>query len=126
MDPRHEIIIQELSNDLILFINKYIQENLDDVLVDSELCSDINIITNSIYANTDIFVDVEKILSKKNLLSLDTVFFPLLHEAGFNKQNLADFSRFFKQIELIADKDSDGDNSEFYEQVLKILARYSG
>ena len=125
MDPRHETLAQEISNELIISMNKYIQENLDEVLLDQELCENMQLIGQLLYFHADMQIDIEQIISKKNFLSLYTVFLPLIEQTPLlTKKSLIDLSQLLDQIALIAESNLESDNAEFYENILKCLSRH--
>src|SRR5262245_46088474 len=80
MDSRHELFIQELLNQLITTINQYIIEKTDDLLIHQVAIDEIKEIAFSIFNYLPMDVDVEGILTKKNLLSIDIVAFPHIDE----------------------------------------------
>ncbi len=78
MDARHEPFQQEILNQLITTINIYIKNNTDKLVITATLHKAIKDICRHIYLYSKRDVDVDGILSKHNLLSIDVVFFPLV------------------------------------------------
>ncbi|MBX3708785.1 MAG: hypothetical protein KIT56_08605 [Gammaproteobacteria bacterium] len=85
MDPRHESFQEELLNQLITIINCYLKNNIDTIVVNQRLQDQIKNICNKIYPYLGLKVDVDGILSKHNLLSIDVVFFPKVTDPEANK-----------------------------------------
>lgn len=80
MDSRHESLEQEILNELIDLINGYVRDNLDDVLTDERLNQDIKKVAQYVYDYARLYIDLDSMLSKKNLLSIDVVPFPKIEE----------------------------------------------
>jgi len=125
MDSRHITLAQQISNEIIKFINRYVQDNTDDILLQHDLVEDIKDISKCLYEYADMTVDVENIFSKKNMLSIDTVFLPYIEEGNsYKQQNTMDYVEFIEHVKShVSDRESEG-NDEFYDQIFKILSRY--
>lgn len=76
MDVRHESFDQEVFNQLITIINKYLTENIDGILNYPPALNLIKEVTKTIFNDLHMDIDVDEIVAKKNLLSIDVVVFP--------------------------------------------------
>lgn len=102
MDPRHEPLKEAFLNHLITTINFYIQQHLNDLVNHPDVIHEIDCIAREIYRYLGIKVDVEAILSRHNLLSIDVVLFPSVADTEANKI-LTDeaFKKLVSEIKLI-------------------------
>lgn len=84
MDPRHESFKQGLLNHIINTINLYIRDNTDAIVQSPFLLNAVRGICKRIYAYLGVPVDVDEIISRQNLLSIDVVMLPAVEdpEAG--------------------------------------------
>jgi hypothetical protein len=125
MDARHITLAQQISNEIIQFINRYVQDNTDDILSQHDLLEDLKEISKCLYEYADMTVDVESIFSKRNILSIDTVFLPHIEEGNLYKQrNTVDYMEFIEHVKShVSDRESEG-NDDFYDHVFKILSRH--
>jgi len=83
MDPRFEPEEQRSINAAITYLNQFVKENSDRVITDQHLSDDIQFVMNAFYhfAEEPIsHLEVEELLSEKNLLSTDTVALPVITE----------------------------------------------
>lgn len=80
MDSRHETVVQETLNTLILAINRYLIENTDEVVSDERRMQFLEKLAKRIYQSADSIVDATGLISKHNLLSLHPLLLPLLSE----------------------------------------------
>jgi hypothetical protein len=101
MDVRHQSFKEALINQIITIINKYINENIDSLLKNESLQSEIKYICKHIYDYLNIPVDIDGILSKHNLLSIDVVMLPLVTDPEANRiLNNGDFKKLINEIKL--------------------------
>src|SRR6185437_13346232 len=101
MDVRHQSFKEALLNQIITTINKYINENVDSLLENKSLQSEIKYICKHIYDYLTIPVDIDGILSKHNLLSIDVVLFPIISDPEANRiLNNGDFKKLINEIKL--------------------------
>lgn len=100
MDPRHQSFKQGLLNELIGLINDYMHDHVDQLVQNEVLLIYLREICRLIYSYLDLKVDVEGILSRKNLLSIDMVLLPLATDPEAIKVLKDD--DFFKLIEQLA------------------------
>jgi hypothetical protein len=116
MDSRHEAHEQEILNSIINFINRYIQENIEEIIKKDHLRHNIKIIATAIYEYAQMWIDVEGVLSNKNFLSVDVVLLPPLHDSYVPQ---AKFSEVIENINSVLQNDrSDGN---FYQGIKKII-----
>lgn len=116
MDSRHESQEQEVLNSIIHYMNRYIQDNTEEIIAKEHLRHNIKAIATTIYRYVQMWADVEGVLSNKNFLSVDVVLLPPLHD---NYTPQAAFSEVIINIESILQNDH-GDNS-FYQGIKKII-----
>lgn len=103
MDSRHEIIEEEMLNELIDGINIYILDNLDEIIVRERLINDMKTISRYIYEYAHMKVNVDDFLSKKNFLSIDIVHLPKVNgESVYRPVNSRnDFSKIVENINSV-------------------------
>jgi len=105
MDSRHESYKQEVLNQLISVINAYIKDNTDNVVVDYVVQTQIKEICKSIYQYVGAEIDIDGILSKKNLLSIDVVLLPMVADPEATVVlTQSDFAKVVEKIKLILQK----------------------
>lgn len=80
MDSRHETVVQETLNTLILAINRYLIENTDEVVADERRLQALERLAKRIYQAADSIVDASGLISKHNLLAVHPLLLPLLSE----------------------------------------------
>lgn len=123
MDPRHQSIAQETLNELVDLINKYVRDSTDEVLAKQELHNDMRKISKYIYQYADMKVDVDGILSTKNILSIDTVLLPNLDKVLIQDKN--SFMQVVDYIQsVLIDLDNSNRSPHFAAEVSKILNKY--
>lgn len=108
MDSRHESYKELLLNQLVSKINTFVKANTDNIVSNPVLHKQLKQMTHCIYKylGASSNVDTESILSKHNLLSIDVVLFPLVHEATANKiLNEAEFEHLMSHLQYIIDSD---------------------
>jgi hypothetical protein len=119
VDSRHESLDQEVLNHLICCINNYVKNNLDEIVVNDHLLNEMKIISQYIYGYVQMPLDLEHLFSKKNFLSIDIVFLPLIDEV--NNENQHNLRMLIANISsTINGKGSSG----FYNDIKKILTGY--
>jgi|GEM_PF-5346697 hypothetical protein len=102
MDSRHESFKEGLLNHLINVINGFVQANTDSILANELLCGKISDICERIYEYLGVNIDIEDILSKHNLLSIDVVLFPTIADPEAGKiLRETDFRNLISEIRLI-------------------------
>lgn len=100
MDTRHESLKEGMLNHIITTVNAYIQSNTDTLVTNPVMRSTLQDICRRIYAYLGVNVDVSDILSKKNLLSIDTVMLPIIPDPEGNRiLNDTGFMMLMKEIE---------------------------
>lgn len=129
MDPRHEFLEQEMLNELISTINRYIHEHTDEILEKPKLCKEMQEISACIYNHAKLPVDLDGIFSKRNFLSIDVVSLPLLDDMTLSQalHSVEDVTIVIKQIQSIITqyaKSHLNGATPFTEDVRKILDKY--
>src|SRR5690349_21323472 len=105
MDSRHESFKEGLLNQLITIINNYIKDNTDELVIDHHTLIEISDICKRIYRYLGVEVDINGILSKHNLLSIDVVLFPHIPDPESRKiLNESDFQTLMTEIKSISNK----------------------
>lgn len=107
MDPRHELFEQELLNQFITLINHYMTQYTDDLLHNQTFLDEIKELAHAIFDYLQSSTDVEEILAKKNLLSIDVVTFPHLDDPThdiFKVNDKQGLMEFIEKIHLITKK----------------------
>lgn len=127
MDARHETFQQEILNQVISTINQYIKNNTDDLLLDNILQDQIKEISKHIYLYSKIAVDVEGILSKHNLLSIDVVLFPLILDVNDEVFINSDFEQLLTTINAIIQQEKSpiqpDSNIDLLQQMKRIISQ---
>lgn len=101
MDSRHESLQQQTLNHLINVFNNYISQNIDTFLQKDELHNDVKEMAKTIYHCAGKQVEVELILAKENLLSIDRVPLPIIDEMLPNEE---DFLKLLGEIKSVSEK----------------------
>ncbi|OGT63007.1 MAG: hypothetical protein A3E85_04900 [Gammaproteobacteria bacterium RIFCSPHIGHO2_12_FULL_45_12] len=123
MDARHQSVAEETLNQLVNFMNQYLQTEMDQVLAIRELHTDMRKILKYIYQYAKLEVDVDAILSKQNLLSVDRVGLPRLDNLLIPDKN--SFMRVIDAIQAVLNQLDKGNRSpQFVAQVNGILEQY--
>ncbi len=122
MDPRHESLEREILNQLIMIVNRYIEENIDDLLNDEIIQREIKTICKMIYGFVGMNIDVDGFLSKHNLLSIDVVLFPLLANVAESRFHSSEkFPDLIAHLKMLIDEHEEMD--ELNENIERILER---
>lgn len=116
MDPRHQSSDEYIFNEIIAAVNHYITDHVDYLcdMRNKKIRRYIKQVCQSVYEYAGVSVDIDAILAKKNLLSIDVVLFPYVRDEDFTKKHdhrmymqvvrqiikLAEFMRFKKPINL--------------------------
>lgn len=122
MDPRHESLKRAALTQLIIVINHYIQHNIDDIFASDVIYNEVQGICKSIYTFIGIEVDVDTILSKQNLLSIDMVLFPHLDDIVESQFEVNDFNHLINTIKIFTHQTDNG--SELTQNIHEILNNY--
>lgn len=120
MDPRHVSLEIHLFNQIISFINTYREEHLDEMMLDEKLLAEIKNICTLIYSCVHLWRDMNTLLSKKNLLSIDTVPLTLISTEAVIDQR--EFANAFYQLKVIAEKNDKP--SDFYTRFSGYIKDY--
>jgi len=124
MDPRHESPERAALTQLIILINHYIQNNIDDIFANEMIYQEIKGICETIYFFLGVEVDVETILSKQNLLSIDMVLFPHLNDVTENKFHQSkEFNQVITTIKLFT-KYKINNECELNKSIIEIVNNY--
>lgn len=118
MDSRHESLKTGLLNQIIAAINLYIQTDTDTLVANDILRETIQKICSQIYAYLGVSVDTEEILSKKNLLSINTVFLPTVTDPEASK--ILNDQEFLKLMDMLGNgvKHLEGNLRENIQKIL--------
>lgn len=119
MDPRHESRELEILNEIIHFINHYIQQHAEEILAREKLRNDIKKIAKIIYHYAHKWIDVEGVFSNRNFLSIDVVLLPAITDVFISQSH---FTEIVKNIESVIEKEKNG--RELFKNIQKILASY--
>lgn len=117
MDPRHESLSQEMLNQFIHLMNNYVRQNTDEVVTHDRLREDMKRMALYIYDYAHMRVDVEAMLSKKNLLSVDIVPLPSVNELTTREKDFATVLRVLEKMLAKSRRES-----PFYSKAQEILA----
>lgn len=128
MDSRHETLDQEILNRFIHYLNQFIANNVDEILIQAWLANDIKRISQHIYDYAQIEVDIVNLLAKKNLLSIDLVQLPMIDDATLCRveRKNSDFSKMLNEIQFLILKKNNIDmgRHHFYAGLQQILSDY--
>jgi hypothetical protein len=101
MDSRHESLREGLLNHFIHILNAYIASDTDTLVEDDSLRHAIQSMCHQIYQFFGEAVDVDGILSKHNLLSIDVVLLPLIPDPEPSTLlKKTEFSNFVNEMEM--------------------------
>lgn len=110
MDVRHETSKEAIINQLIQYMNQLILSQTDALAKNDKWRNHLMILCQSIYLFTGMPVEHEKILSNKNLLSIDVVLLPEIH--NISSVIISNQERYqVMYAALIAELNTDGCNT---------------
>jgi hypothetical protein len=119
MDARHEALEQSIVNELIEIMNHTMRERTEALLSNKALCDDIKAIATVIYHYAQMWVDVEGVISKQNVLSTDVVLLPMVITISTPEIS---FTQVMESIASVIEKKSGSD--VFYHDIQAILNKY--
>lgn len=128
MDPRHESYKQGMLNHIINTINVYMKDHTDTFVVNDSAQEKIKHICKQIYRYLGVRVDVDGVISRHNLLSIDVVTLPVVEDPEAQrilKQD--DFVRLIEDIYAGLNKmNGVSAEDELYARIRHVVEEYSG
>ncbi len=119
MDARHESLEQEAVNDMIHFINDYLCDHTDEILLDEPMRDEMKHLVTYLYEAVHQSVRVDDIFSKKNILSFDRILLPTMDEMVIARNGRRDFIEGMHHIATLLAQHRD--HPLFYQTLQHIL-----
>ncbi|VVC75792.1 hypothetical protein AQUSIP_10890 [Aquicella siphonis] len=125
MDPRHESFKQGLLNHVISTINSYMKDNMDAFVASETSQEKARKICKHIYQYLGVAVDVDGIISKHNLLSIDVVMLPVVDDPEARKILKQDtFLALLEHIHGILQQPASPQDDELSMRIHEVLTQY--
>ena len=122
MDPRHESKEQLIINKIITLVNQFLMQQSTLLYTNFSIFQIIRDLTMHLYHFAELSIDVDSVLAKRNLLSLDAVLFPTITELTLSDEKKLQFLELCQSIQNLSNKNENVDLSQFINK-LKMAAR---
>ena len=122
MDPRHESKEQLIINKIITLVNQFLMQQSTLLYTNFSIFQIIRDLTMHLYHFAELSIDVDSVLAKRNLLSLDAVLFPTITELTLSDEKKQQFLELCQSIQNLSNKNENVDLSQFINK-LKMAAR---